>query len=440
MAKKRKLEARTDWWGDRLEEILRSPNPERFPKKEFKATCPELPILEDYVVDPGVEFWDKFPVNKNECGGSPFKINVKKLESLVMSTDPDFSTLALLKEVIKDVENGCDLAVGDGYKKQVSKNAPSCLARGPQITDMLAKGVKDGIILGPLKSKPKNATINSLQTADRPDGKVRLIVNYSAPRGKGLNAFISKRTYPARMGGMREVLFAINFCGVGCQFAKCDWQQAYKHLGVRHGQLKFQYFMWLGRYFCELCLVFGCVSSVGLYDRFARLLVIIAMLLEGYLWFLLVQHLDDFIIFGPAGDDRVARMYERYCSICAEVGVSLQEPADAALDKAFAPTTCGSILGVWFNTVTWTWWISPEKVARYTNDLLDMLGQSMTTQRKVWESVGKVLYVGKVRCGKNPVWEKSVWEKSGVGKVGCGKIQCGKSPVWENPFLENPGL
>ena len=118
------------------------------------------------------------------------------------------------------------------------------------------------------------------------------------------------------------------------------------------------------------------------------------MLLEGYIWFLLVQHLDDFIMFGPVGDDRVDRMYRRYCSVCADVGVSLQEPADAAMDKAYAPTRRGSILEIWFDTVSWTWWISEEKVARYTNDLLDMLSQTMTTQKKVWESVGKVLYVG----------------------------------------------
>ena len=77
--------------------------------------------------------------------------------------------------------------------------------------------------------------MNSIQPADRHDGKVRLIVNYSSPKEKGINFFINKDTYPSRMDGMKEVLFAINYCGRGCRFAKCDWQSAYKHLAVRHG-------------------------------------------------------------------------------------------------------------------------------------------------------------------------------------------------------------
>ena len=51
------------------------------------------------------------------------------------------------------------------------------------------------------------------------------------------------------------------------------------------------------------------------------------------------------------------------------------------------------MLGVWFNTETWTWWLSEEKVLRYTNDLTDLLGKDTATQREIWESVGKVLYV-----------------------------------------------
>ena len=54
------------------------------------------------------------------------------------------------------------------------------------------------------------------------------------------------------------------------------------------------------------------------------------------------------------------------------------------------------MLGVWFDTVEWIWWISEEKVLRYCNDLTDMLGRRSVTQREVWESVGKILYVSQL--------------------------------------------
>ena len=69
------------------------------------------------------------------------------------------------------------------------------------------------------------------------------------------------------------------------------------------------------------------------------------------------------------------------------------------MDNAFAPSTRGSILGIWFDTVLWIWWISEEKVSRYTNDLLDLIALSSTTQRKIWESVGKGLYVASLLPG-----------------------------------------
>ena len=148
-SKKLKMEERADWWEERLEEILATPNPERFPRKAFKPTCPEVPILKDYSVDPGEDYWDKFPSNFNECGGSPFKIDAKKLERYVMEADPDFATLVLLKKVLDDIENGCDLAISVDYEPTVSENAPSCASRGPHISDMIAKGCKDKILIGP---------------------------------------------------------------------------------------------------------------------------------------------------------------------------------------------------------------------------------------------------------------------------------------------------
>ena len=71
----------------------------------------------------------------------------------------------------------------------------------------------------------------------------------------------------------------------------------------------------------------------------------------------------------------------------------LQVPSEGSEDKAFAPTRRGSLLGIWFCTETWTWWLSVEKIARYCIDLSDLLQLSFTSQWSVWQSVGKILYV-----------------------------------------------
>ena len=52
-------------------------------KEGFLPDLPEVPILDGYSVNAGQDYWDIFPVNQNGCGGSPFKIDVKKLEEHV---------------------------------------------------------------------------------------------------------------------------------------------------------------------------------------------------------------------------------------------------------------------------------------------------------------------------------------------------------------------
>ena len=92
----------------------------------------------------------------------------------------------------------------------------------------------------------------------------------------------------------------------------------------------------IGKYFYERCLIFGTISSVGIYDRFARLIVIITVGLLCYPRYLILQHLDDVCMIGS--NKMVNEFYETYNEICSDVGISLQEPCDAAEDKAFGPT------------------------------------------------------------------------------------------------------
>ena len=265
-AKRRRVVSDTKLLLDELVEINKVPIDPLPPDYPFKPVVPGIPILSRYDKPPPPGFWKKFPKDRNIHKGSPFKINTEKLREWTMKSNPSTITEHLLEEVINDLENGADLAVGDKYKPTVSKNAASAFEKGKYVTDSIAQGVLSGIFCGPFDTCPKNATINSMQTAPKPFGKVRIIMNQSKPKGESVNDFIDADRYPAEMGGMKEILFAINYVGRGATFAKVDWNAAYKHVGVQRSQLKFQWFYWLGKYFYERCLIFGTISSVGIYD------------------------------------------------------------------------------------------------------------------------------------------------------------------------------
>ena len=376
---------------ERLSEIVATPIEPLPPDYPFKPAVPEVPLLARYDRPAPPKFWKKFPKDTNIHKGSPYEINTRVLSDWVEKSNPSSTTEVLLEEVVHDIEHGADLALKEGYVPTRSKNAKSAALKGKHVTDTVALGVKNGIYCGPFDTCPKNATVNSVQTAPKPRGKVRIIMNHSMPKGSSVNDFVVKDRYPAYMGGMKEILWALNFVGVGAWFAKVDWNQAYKHLSVMARQRQLQWFLWLGKYFFERCLIFGTISSVGLYDRFARLIVLIAVGFLSYPSRLVIQHLDDVCVIGKEG--MVNKFYDTYREICSDTGVSLQEPRDAAEDKAFGPTQRGSMLGVWFDTNEWIWWIANDKVVRYVHSLQNMLKVDLISQREIWSVVGKVLYV-----------------------------------------------
>ena len=373
--------------------IHMSPIPPRAKKKEFSPAVAGIPVLKNYYNDPGEPFWKSFPQNRNLRGGTPFKLDVGQIRKLAEEAGLSGPDKDLMELVIDDIVNGADLRVAETYIPTRGKNARSAILDGPWVTDAIAKGVKDRIYAGPFLTCPKRATVNPLQTAPKSNGSVRIILNQSSPKGRGVNQSIEKDAYPVRMGGMKKILWALNHCGRGALFFKCDYVAAYKHVHVRQKQLCYQWFMWLNRFFCELCLIFGTISSVGIYDRMARLVIILAVLLAKFPENLAIQYLDDLCAVGYKDGVMIWRFYRKYQEVCEKVGVKLQEPTHASVDKAFAPTTKGSMLGIWFCSESWRWWISSEKVSRYCNDLYEMSVCDETTQRQVWETVGKVLYV-----------------------------------------------
>ena len=279
--------------------------PPKPPKKVVEMVNPEVPELHDYEKDAPESFWRKFPANRNWRGGTPFKLDTVVLWEWVVKVGASVGLVDLYNDVVRDIEEGADLKVGKEYVSEMSKNAKSATGKewGRAVTDSIVTGCKTKIFAGPFKANElphKLPAVNSLQVAPKANGKPRIILNMSDPPGSGVNAFIDKREYPPIMVGMKEILVALNYLGRGAKFFKCNWNSAYKHVGVKPSQLRFQYFKWLGRFFIELCLVFGNVSSVGIYDRMARLMWYIAAAIVGYQYFLVVQHLDDLCAMGES--------------------------------------------------------------------------------------------------------------------------------------------
>ena len=122
---------------------------------------------------------------------------------------------------------------------------------------------------------------------------MRVILNLSLPERRSVNDRIDSDEFPTVMSSTGEWLECLNRAGRGCLMTKIDWSEVYKHIHVHPEDQDLQWFEWLGRFFVELCLVFGAASSPGIYDRLAKVVLDLAVKLSGFPRNMVCQYLDD---------------------------------------------------------------------------------------------------------------------------------------------------
>jgi len=367
---------------------VEQPDPPLPAKKTFKPKH-QLPNITDYTSDPGPDFWQAFPSNTNTVGKSticPFK-----LRNLAWAVG--YNKNDLLDKVCKDLENGADIGCkGAARSPTVSNNATSAMEFKEQVTDAVADWVAAGFAAGPFPpaARPKSAKVNGMMCRQKPNGSARIILNFSAPKGNCVNDGISNEDFPTTMSSTKKWLEVLDKAGRGALMAKLDWASAYKHIAVRPEDIELQFFNWLGMDFVELCLVFGCRSSAGLYDRLAKVVLAIVLLYCKFPADMVCQYLDDVCAAAAAGSNDLHRFQEAYRSIAQHLGVLLAPTTDP--DKAFEPTTKGVVLGVYYDTIDWTWQIPQDKLARLLDQIKSALSADRLQLHDIWSLVGRILH------------------------------------------------
>jgi len=378
--------ATRDAWRKRIIEVTLSGDGDLPPAKKFKPKH-DLPVLKDYRVPAPPSFWDKFPSNTMPVGKS--MINGTELKRL--ATAAGCWTTAD-EAIFKDLTEGADIGCKGRFRQaSFSKNAESAFLFPQEITDAIAAWIVKKFAKGPFDQPEEGAKVNGIMCRQKPNGSARIILNLSAPEGRSVNDGINADEFPAKMSSTAKWLEVLEKVGTGALMMKADWSDAYKHIGVRPKDLKLQWFSWLGKYFAELCLVFGAASSVGIFDRVAKLISLIVLFYAVFPADKVCQHLDDFCAAASKNDaDSLFRLEKVYRSVAKAVGVALCGTEDP--EKAFSPCTRGLVLGVVYDTVAWTWQIPPEKVTRLAHQIRAVLSAESVTQAEMWSLAGRIMH------------------------------------------------
>jgi hypothetical protein len=275
----------------------------------------------------------------------------------------------------------------------VSKNAKNAYENGRQVSDVIAAWVKVGYAYGPVKEEdlPAHTKVNGILTRTKPNGSVRIILNLSVPKGFSVNDGIDKDEFPAAMSSTEAWLAVLNKLGAGCKFMKVDFADAYKHIPVALGDTDLQWFEWGGKYFKELCLIFGASSSAGIFDAAAKVYVRLVCKITGFPLSQICQHLDDICAAAADGDESLQALDKQFKDTADRVGIKLASRDDP--DKSFGPRQNGVVFGVEYNTADWTWSIPDEKRARLLITLKETIQADEITGRQAKSIVGKLIHI-----------------------------------------------
>ena len=316
------------------QEATTMPLPPVPPKKAFVAKF-DLPELDNYHGILKASYWAKWR-KRSLCKLITGKSWVCAAAMKELADRAKMTDHALVDRVTERLENGADIGVeGRGRLPTREKNSPTVYEHGFAMADTLQDGIVDGYIAGPCTQEEVVAllgpdyTINPMSSREKPNGRLRMIVDASAPHDKdssvppwlwcpelpgSINSTIDIEKFPARMSSVARFTRTLWRVGRGALICKIDQSSAYKHQHVRREDLKLQVVEFGGRLFVEMRLMFGTRSSPGIYDDFHKcFLFSVIRLTPGITKDDVEQHLDDVLGVGPPGEDSpIHDFYQRY--------------------------------------------------------------------------------------------------------------------------------
>ena len=264
--------------------LMDTPTTKDVVKSKIKVAkkCPEIPCLDRYDVDPGQDFWNKFPTgslpNKAETG-----ILVDELEKLVDRCQ-NILTMTELDRAYRSMES---LREGAGacQKSQLPpvrcSNSKLTLIYGEEITDSIAVFVKKGYVAGPFDAPPLDEfCVNSLKAVDQGE-KIRQVLNVSLPIGASFNDNVDELGLEkVSMSMARKVSYSIMDAGRNAGLCKFNLVDAYKNVPAKIFDLRLQGFFWLGKYFVENRQIFGAKTAVSNFDRVGKTILLLSLCYE----------------------------------------------------------------------------------------------------------------------------------------------------------------
>jgi hypothetical protein len=215
-------------------------------------------------------------------------------------------------------------------------------------------------------------------------------MNLSSPKGNSLNDAIDMDTVQ-KIGMSSPKIFAEELvkAGKGALFSKSDIVDAYKLIPNAVQQWRLFGFKWLGKYFFDKAKVFGSKEAPAGFDSLPETILNIVCCLYKIPKKIVQRQLDDVPMVAARESGLTERFHTAYKDICKEVNIPLAENCKNH-EKAFEPSTYGTVLGIQFDSVAMEWAISKEKELSLQETIDFFLHSKTCTLKQVQKLQGKL--------------------------------------------------
>ncbi len=340
---------------------------------------PEIPKLENYIQFPPTSFWDSFP--SHYPSDIKKTVNIELLKRYIAKcwtlwTLPQKRTASRAVAFLEAKIPAPLTTVLPGIQE---KNAPSATENGEFMTDVLATWVKKGFVAGPFEKPPfKDFRGNPLMAAVQRT-KVRPILNLSSPKGRSFNDAVNIwEIENLQMSTPRLFGEAIAKAGKGAIISKTDIQDAYKLIPTPVQEWRYYGFSWLGKFFVDTTTVFGSKIAPASFDPLPETVVNITCSIKGVPKTCIHRQLDDVPTVSPRGSGYTEAFAKGYAQVCSALNIPLAENCPNH-EKAFGPSTFGTVLGIGFDTEKMEWFVSRDKGADLQSTINQFLGKRACT-------------------------------------------------------------
>lgn len=278
--------------------------------------------------------------------------------------------------------------VTDGFSLQVEpdcrldsthRNLPTNAMGDLKITRWLLDSLNKGWVMGPFKPDqiprdvfPHGVHVNPIGAVPKPNGKIRPIVNCSAPRsGNSVNSSMSEEWKTVKYTSFLDIVRLVRSVGRDGYLWSADAADAYLQLSIKRGDCKYIAVNWLGLILVFCVLIFGLSSAPRIYTHFADVIEEIVKSKEKQLWsadngIQLIRHyLDDFF-GGHSSFESASKQFRLFLDVLSTLNVPF------APHKVVPPARSQKLLWFIWDTSSMTVSIPPAKFKAVKEQLLKL--------------------------------------------------------------------